>query len=119
MSQSANSPEPPSFSRLVQEFFTEHLVSQRALSPRTVASYRDTLVLFLNFASRELKAVPTELRLIDMEPELILAFLNHLEQERHNTVRSRNLRLTALRTFVKFAARRDTSNPDYAPQPDS
>ena len=96
--------------QLVQEFFTEYLVSQRALSSRTVASYRDTLVLFLNFASRELKTVPTELRLIDMEPELILAFLNHLEQERHNTVRSRNLRLTGLRTFVKFAARRDITS---------
>ncbi len=45
-----------------------------------------------------------------MEPELILAFLNHLEQERHNTVRSRNLRLTALHTFVKFAARRDITS---------
>jgi len=64
----------------------------------------------LNFASGELKATPTELRLIDMEPELILAFLNHLEKERHNTVRSRNLRLTALRTFVKFAARRDITS---------
>ena len=110
MSKSATASQPPSFSRLVQEFFTEYLVSQRALSPCTVASYRDALMLFLNFASGELNIVPTKLRLIDMQPELILAFLNHLEQKRHNAVRSRNLRLTALRTFVKFAARRDITS---------
>ncbi len=110
MSNSITTNESLSFPRLVQEFFTEYLVSQRALSSRTIASYRDTLVLFLNFANRELKTAPTELKLIDMQPELILAFLNHLEQERHNKVRSRNLRLTALRTFVRFAARRDITS---------
>jgi site-specific recombinase XerD len=101
---------PPSFAALVQQFFTEYLVTQRALSPCTVASYRDALMLFLDFAHQRLCKAPTALRLADIEPDLILAFLDYLEQQRHNTVRSRNLRLTALRAFLKFAARRDVSS---------
>ncbi len=103
-------PRPPSFASLVQQFFTEYLVAQRALSPRTIASYRDALMLFLDFARKHLGKAPTMLSLTDIEPDLILAFLNHLEQERQNTVRSRNLRLTALRAFLKFSARRDVSS---------
>jgi site-specific recombinase XerD len=95
---------------LVQQFFTEYLVTQRALSPHTVASYRDALMLFLDFAHVRLGKAPTELCLADIEPDLILAFLDHLEQQRNNAVRSRNLRLTALRAFLKFAARRDVSS---------
>ena len=102
-------PTPPSFPALVQQFFTEYLVAQRAVSPRTVACYRDALSLFLGFASNKLGKVPTAMHLADMRPELILAFLDHLEQGRRNTVRSRNLRLTALRAFLKFAARRDVT----------
>ena len=102
--------KPPSFASLVQQFFTEHLVAQRAVSPRTVACYRDALMLFLDFAGRKLSKAPTALRLVDIQPDLILAFLDHLERERHNTVRSRNLRLTALRAFLKFAGRRDVSS---------
>jgi len=104
------SPTPPSFPALVQQFFTEYLVAQRAVSPRTVACYRDALSLFLDFASRQLGKAPTAMRLADMRPELILAFLDHLEQGRKNTVRSRNLRLTALRAFLKFAGRRDVTS---------
>lgn len=105
-----NAPKTPSFSSLVQLFFTEYLVTQRAVSPRTIACYRDALMLFLAFAQRRLRTTPTKLRLSDIEPDLILAFLDHLEHERHNSVRSRNLRLTALRAFLKFAARRDISS---------
>src|ERR1700674_3589346 len=106
----ATTPRTPSFASLVQQFFTEYLVTQRALSPRTIASYRDALMLFLDFAHQQLGKPPTALRLADIEPDLILAFLDHLEQQRHNTVRSRNLRLTGLRAFLKFAARRDVSS---------
>jgi site-specific recombinase XerD len=95
---------------LVQQFFTEYLVTQRALSPRTIASYRDALMLFLDFAHTRLGKSPTTLCLADIEPDLILAFLDHLEQQRKNAVRSRNLRLTALRAFLKFAARRDVTS---------
>jgi len=103
-------PRPVSFASLVQQFFTEYLVTQRALSPRTIASYRDAMLLFLDFARKRLGKMPTAFNLADIEPDLILAFLDHLEQERHNSVRSRNLRLTALRAFLKFAARRDVSS---------
>src|SRR5665811_1274905 len=103
-------PKPPSFAALVQQFFTEYLVSQRAVSPRTVAFYRDALMIFLDFAHKRLGKQPTAMALADIEPDLILAFLDYLEKERHNTVRSRNLRLTALRAFLKFASRRDVSS---------
>jgi site-specific recombinase XerD len=106
----AVTPKPPSFAALVQQFFTEYLVSQRAVSPRTVACYRDALMLFLDFASGKLGKAPTAMRLADIQPDLILAFLDHLEQGRKNAVRSRNLRLTALRAFLKFAGRRDVTS---------
>ena len=107
--RNATGPKTPALARLVQQFFTEYLVAQRALSPCTVACYRDALMLFLGFAGRRLGKEPSALRLVDIQPDLILAFLDHLERERHNAVRSRNLRLTALRTFLKFAGRRDVS----------
>ena len=108
--RNSTAPKPPSFAFLVQQFFTEYLVAQRAVSPRTVACYRDALTLFLDFASRKLGKAPTVLRLADIQPDLILAFLDHLEHERNNSVRSRNLRLTALRAFLKFAGRRDVAS---------
>ncbi|MHB8304124.1 MAG: tyrosine-type recombinase/integrase [Acidobacteriaceae bacterium] len=106
----AIAPRPPSFASLVQQFFTEYLVAQRAVSPRTVACYRDALMLFLDFSSQRLKKTAASLKLNDIQPDLILAFLDHLERERHNAVRSRNLRLTALRAFLKFAGRRDVAS---------
>jgi site-specific recombinase XerD len=106
----AIAPRPPSFASLVQQFFTEYLVAQRAVSPRTVACYRDALMLFLDFANQRLKKTATSLKLNDIQPDLILAFLDHLEHDRHNAVRSRNLRLTALRAFLKFAGRRDVAS---------
>ena len=104
-----NSPDqrklnPPSFAALVQQFFAEHLTQQRALSARTVATYRDAFLLFLEFAQARLHKAPTAMQLADLTPALILAFLDHLESDRHNGVRSRNARLAALRTFLKFAS---------------
>ena len=106
----ATAPRPVPFASLVQQFFAEYLVAQRALSPCTIASYRDAMMLFLDYAHKRLGKAPTELNLVDINPDLILAFLDHLEQERHNSVSSRNLRLAALRAFLKFAARRDVSS---------
>ena len=103
-------PLPVPFASLVQQFFTEYLVKQRALSPQTIVSYRDAMLLFLNFAHKRLGKTPTAINLSDINPDLILEFLDYLEQQRHNTVRSRNLRLTALRAFLKFAERRDVSS---------
>ena len=105
-----NSAVSPSFPSLVQSFFTEHLTQQRALSARTVAAYRDAFVLFLGFAQRRLHKPPTAFLLADITPALILAFLDYLEVDRHNVVRSRNARLAALRSFLKFAGRRDVAS---------
>ena len=107
MSRPSTPRAPPSFAALVQSFFTEHLMQQRAMSPRTVATYRDAFVLFLDFAAAYLHKQPTTMRLQDITPALILAFLDHLERDRGNAVRTRNARLAALRAFLKFAGHRD------------
>ena len=107
MSKPTTPRAPPSFPALVQAFFTEHLTQQRAMSPRTVATYRDAFVLFLDFAVGRLHRPPTAIRLDDITPALILAFLDHLEHERGNAVRTRNARLAALRAFLKYAGHRD------------
>ena len=100
----------PSFSALVQSFFTEHLTQQRAMSPRTVATYRDGFVLFLDFTTVHLHKQPTTMKLQDITPALILAFLDHLEHDRGNAVRTRNARLASLRAFMKFAGHRDVDS---------
>ena len=109
MSKPTFTTTPPSFAALTQAFFAEHLTQQRAMSPRTVAAYRDAFVLFLDFAQARLHKQPIAIRLDEITPALILGFLDHLEHERGNAVRSRNARLAALRAFLKFAVRRDVT----------
>lgn len=99
----------PSFTKLVQSFFTEHIVHQRALSSRTVAAYRDTFRLLLTFAEKTTGKPPTRIRLIDINAKLVLAFLAHLEKVRKNAARSRNARLAAIRSFLKYATHHDVS----------
>lgn len=103
-------PKSPSFPALVQAFFAEYLTQQRALSSQTVAAYRDAFLLFLGFAETRLGRSPARITLADITPDLIMAFLDHLERVRHNSVRSRNARLAALRSFLKFAAHRDVAS---------
>ena len=105
-----NKPAAPSFPALVQRFFSQYLVEQRALSPRTVAAYRDSFMLFLAFAQQRLAKSPASINMADITPTLILTFLEHLERQRHNAVRSRNARLAALRAFLKFAAHHDLAS---------
>jgi site-specific recombinase XerD len=94
---------------LVQRFFTEHLTHHRAVSPRTVTAYGDTFRLLLQFAERHIGKSPTSLKLVDLDAKLVLAFLDHLELDRNNEARSRNARLAALRSFLKYAAHYDLS----------
>lgn len=101
---------PPSFAALVQAYFGEYLTQQRALSPKTIAAYRDGFVLFLEFAEERLGKAPAAMALANVTPELIMAFLDYLERQRHNSVRSRNARLAALRSFLKFAGHRDMAS---------
>lgn len=97
----------PTFSTLLQRFFVEHLGHQRAVSPRTVAAYRDTFRLLLSFAEARIGKAPAKLALVDLDARLILSFLDHLEKDRKNGARSRNARLAALRSFLKYAAHHD------------
>jgi integrase/recombinase XerD len=92
---------------LLQAFFTEHLEQQRRASPNTIAAYRDTFRLLLGFAQGHLGKAPTDLFLADLDASLIGDFLNHLEQERGNSPRTRNARLAAIRSFFRFAATRE------------
>jgi integrase/recombinase XerD len=99
----------PSFAMLVQRFFTEHLTHHRAVSPRTISAYGDTFRLLLQFTEQHTGKSPSELKLVDLDAKLILAFLDHLERARKNGARSRNARLAALRSFLKYAAHHDLS----------
>jgi integrase/recombinase XerD len=91
------------FPQLLQLFFTERLAKARQASRNTVESYRDTFRLLLRFAERRLGKDPTELGLVDLDAELICAFLDHIESERHNTARTRNVRLAAIHSFFRYA----------------
>ena len=93
-----------SFARLLERFFIERLVRQRQVSSHTVSSYRDTFRLLLQFANRRLHKQPSDLGLGDIDAPLITAFLDDLEATRKITARSRNLRLTAIRSFFHYAA---------------
>ena len=99
----------PSFPHLLQQFFVEYLGQQKAVSRHTVAAYRDTFQLLLRFAQKTIGKSPTDLHLEDLNAALVLDFLDHLEKERGNSVRSRNARLAAIRAFLKYAAHKDFS----------
>ena len=95
---------PADFASLLQRFFGERLIQQQNASPRTVAAYRDSFRLLLTYAERERGKPPAKLTLGDFDATLVLDFLAHLETERHNTVRSRNARLAAVRAFAHYVA---------------
>jgi site-specific recombinase XerD len=93
-----------SFPALLERFFTERLIRQRQASPHTVSSYRDTFRLLLRFAQRHLHKPPSRLSLEEVDAPLITAFLDDLEASRRISARSRNLRLTAIRSFFHYSA---------------
>jgi integrase/recombinase XerD len=90
------------FPELVQRFFAHYLMAQRNLSPHTRNGYRDTFRLFLAFLAKRSHRPIDQLTLDTLTPEAVLAFLDYLETTRGNTARTRNLRLAAIRTFVRF-----------------
>ncbi|HUB72344.1 MAG TPA: tyrosine-type recombinase/integrase [Acidimicrobiales bacterium] len=95
----------------LQAFFSERLARQRQASPRTVASYRDTLRLLLCFVQASSGKSPSSLSWDDLDEPVVTAFLDHLETGRNNTARTRNLRLTAIRSLFRYAALR---HPEHA-----
>jgi len=92
------------FPALVEAFFTDRLMRQRQASPHTIASYRDSFRLLIDYAERRLKKSPSNLDLEDLDAPFLVAFLDHLEDERGNGARTRNLRLTAIHSFFRYVA---------------
>ena len=94
----------PTFPTLLERYFTQRLVQQRQASAHTIASYRDTFRLLLQFAQRRLHRAPSALAIDDINAPLVVAFLDELEKTRDVTARTRNLRLTAIRSFFRYVA---------------
>lgn len=100
-------PREITFPALLQDFFQRRLVAERGASAHTIASYRDTFELLLRYAEQRTGRTPSALTLEDLDAPMVLAFLDHLEAERDNSPRTRNLRLTAIRSFMRHASLRD------------
>ncbi len=89
---------------LLEAFFLERLMRQRRVSEHTLAAYRDTFRLLLRFTQRRLGKAPSELLLDELDADMITAFLDYLETERQNSVRTRNARHAAIRSFFRYIA---------------
>ncbi|MDQ3343615.1 MAG: site-specific integrase [Actinomycetota bacterium] len=98
------------FAQLLQDFFLRRLVQQRGVSGRTVESYRDAFELLLGFVEQRTGKSPSTLQLADLDAPLVLDFLDHLETGRGNTTRTRNARLAAIHSFMRYAAVRDPAS---------
>lgn len=92
---------------LVHSFFLDHLVTVKGLRPASVRSYRDTIRLLLCFVAEQNRTKITKLTVEDLSFERVLGFLRHLEDDRHNQVRTRNQRLAALHTLFDYIAGRE------------
>ena len=103
----------PILPALIERFFTQRLIRQRNVSPHTIASYRDTFRLLLQFTQHHLKIPPSDLELRHIDSSLIGAFLDDLQRRRSIGARTRNLRLTAVRSFFRFVA---LEEPSYGAQ---
>lgn len=99
------------FPALLEAFFLDRLMRQRLVSPHTIASYRDTFRLLLQFTQMRLRKAPSSLAMSDLDTKLVGDFLDHLERARRNTARSRNVRLAAIRSFFRFVGRQA---PEYS-----
>lgn len=97
----------PSFPAVLQDYFCLRLINQMNASPGTIGAYRDTFRLLLRYAEGRLKKSAVAITLEDLDAPLILDFLNHLEKNRGNSIRTRNARLAAIRAFMRYAAVRE------------
>lgn len=95
---------------LLEAFFLERLLRQQQASPNTIASYRDTFRLLLAFAKQRLLIAPSALALDHVDAPFVGAFLDHLESQRNNSVRTRNARLAAIHSFFRFIALREPAH---------
>ena len=95
----------------LEAFFTDRLLCQRNVSPNTIACYRDAFRLLLSFLQQKTGTPPAKLQLTDLDASTIGAFLEHLEKDRHNSARTRNIRLAAVRSFFQYCGLR---HPEHA-----
>ncbi len=95
----------------LQAFFTERLIRQRHASGHTITAYRDTLRLLLAYTTERIGMPPAALDLTDLDAPLIAGFLDHLERDRGNSVRTRNARLAAIHSVFRYAA---LTHPEHA-----
>jgi site-specific recombinase XerD len=95
---------------ILEAFFSERLYRQLHASPHTVRAYRDTFRLLLVYAHRRTGKQPSRLDLADLDAALIAGFLDYLEHERRNTVRTRNARLAAIRSMFRYASYREPAH---------
>ena len=95
----------------LEAYFTDRLIRQRRVSPHTIASYRDTFRLLLAYINRTTGTPPSKLEITDLDAATIGAFLQHLEQQRGNSARTRNIRLAAIHSFFHYCALR---HPEHA-----
>lgn len=99
---------------LLQNFFTDHLTAQRHVSTQTIATYRDTFRLLLQFIHRQTGIEPADLCVAELDADIVLRFLDGLEKDRSNSIASRNLRLTAIRSFFRMVSLRDPASVGIA-----
>jgi integrase/recombinase XerD len=104
---------PTLLAQVIQDFFGNYLVRLRGMSPHTIASYRDSLVLLLRFIATRKKIPIQRFDLSDIDTTQILAFLAYLEDERHNGVTTRNARLAAIHAFFRYLAGRNPERLEY------
>ena len=105
--------KPNTLARVLRGFFADHLPRVRGSSPHTVLSYRDSLVLFLRFIAERQRRSVSQLDLDDLDPQEVLAFLQHLETDRHNLVATRNVRLAAIHAFFRYCATEEPAQIEH------
>jgi integrase/recombinase XerD len=103
-------PSAPTFAALVQGFFCQRLIEQQNASSQTVAAYRDTFRLLLTYLQTRRKKAVAALTLADLDAPAVATFLDHLEKQRRNSIRTRNARFAAIRSFLKYASARDPAS---------
>ena len=97
-------PKPYTLGSLLEAYFHQRLIAQRKSSPRTVAAYRDSLRLLLTFVAEKKNRPPARLSIEDLDRDTVLAFLDSLEAARKNSIRTRNARRAAIRSFMSYVA---------------
>jgi site-specific recombinase XerD len=105
-----HNPPAVDFPALLQRFFGERLIHQQNASKHTVAAYRDTFRLLLRYIYNKFRIAPSDLTFEHLSPDTITAFLQYVETERRNSIRTRNARLAAIRSFLHYAVALDPSS---------